>query len=236
VLITRLLPDSLKQQLRHRLGVFQTGFSLQRLKQAGFTPRSALDLGAHRGDWTAAAREIWPGLPVLLVEGWPPFVPALKERVQAWENCRTAEALLAERTGDIVRFFEEATASCIIPADDPRPYTPLATSALDDITRNTPFARPDLIKFDLQGAELRASEGGRETLAGAEVLQVELNVLPLINGTPLLNEVVAYFATLGFRLYDFGDFMRRPSDKALWWLDGIFVREGSQLLADKPWE
>jgi FkbM family methyltransferase len=236
VRFTGLLPTSVKQNLKQQLGVFQTGFALSRIKQAGFAPRRALDLGAHHGDWSAAARSIWPSLPILLVEAWPAFIPPLEQRVAAWENCKIAEAVLTESTGDSIHFFEDSTASCIVPADDPRPAATLLTTALDDLTRNTPFAAPDLIKFDLQGAELRASRGGLQTLEHAEVLQVELNVLPLINGAPIFSEVIAYFTSLGFRLYDFGDFMRRPSDRALWWLDGIFVREGSQLLADRPWQ
>lgn len=235
MLATRLIPKPLNRAIKKQVGLFRTDFSIERLKAAGFSPKCGLDLGANAGDWTSSIREQWPNLPILMVEAWPTFARELESSTKDWHGCSVAQAVLAERSGDEVRFIEDASCSYIAPADDERPGVVLSTTSLDDVTRDTPFASPDLIKFDLQGAELHVLKGGTKTIACAEVLQIELNVLPLIKGAPLIREVIDAVTDLGFRLYDFGDFMRRPSDRALYWLDGFFVRENSKLLQDRQW-
>lgn len=234
--LTACIPVGIKEALRRRLGVLKSAYALERLKAAGFSPRTVLDLGSYRGDWAQEVKALWPHVAVLMVEAWPPLVPDLECKAATLGNAEARQALLASESGKRVRFFEDRTASCIVADDDPRPTTTLHTTALDDLVRETRFQYPDLIKMDLQGAELQAIAGGANTLKPAEVLQVELNLLPLIEGAPLLSEVVGQLARHNYRLYDLGDHLRRPSDKALWWIDGIFVREGSPLLANRDWQ
>src|SRR6266516_4546364 len=74
-------------------------------------------------------------------------------------------------------------------------------ATLDDASAR--FLRRDdrvYLKLDVQGSELDVLRGAERTHEQVEVLDVELSVLPLYDGAPLLSEVGAYLEDRRFRL------------------------------------
>jgi len=68
------------------------------------------------------------------------------------------------------------------------------------------------------------------------VVLMEVNLLPIYEGAPLLHETIAFMTDSGFRAYDFCSAMRRPLDDALFQTDMIFVRQDSPIIASKRWK
>lgn len=64
---------------------------------------------------------------------------------------------------------------------------------------------------------------------------MEVNLIAVYEGAPLVDETVAYMAARGFRVYDVCTFFRRPLDNALWQMDMVFVRATSPLMASTRW-
>jgi FkbM family methyltransferase len=98
-------------------------------------------------------------------------------------------------------------------------------STLDNLS--TRFLRADdraYLKLDVQGSELDVLEGAERTLRQVEVLDVELSVLPLYDGAPLLSEVVAYLDDRRFRLVAIEPGFRHPETNAILQLEGLFAR------------
>ena len=62
---------------------------------------------------------------------------------------------------------------------------------------------------------------------------MEVSLLRVNEGAPLLADVLQFMGERGFRAYDICSFIRRPLDNALWQSDFIFVRETSPLLASQ---
>jgi hypothetical protein len=59
---------------------------------------------------------------------------------------------------------------------------------------------PDLIKIDVQGAELDVLMGATKTLESCKDLLIDLQDIEYNIGGPLKNQVILYLTNLGFKL------------------------------------
>lgn len=96
---------------------------------------------------------------------------------------------------------------------------------LDDIIDD--HARPDdriLLKIDTQGTEDLVLDGASASLKRIALLQLELSIVPVYEGTRGFTEMIGHLAGLGFEpvLFLPGYFNRRTA--RLIEMDGIFVR------------
>jgi FkbM family methyltransferase len=62
---------------------------------------------------------------------------------------------------------------------------------------------PDILKIDVQGAELEVLEGFGASLRHVSFIELEVNLEPLYEGQPTLSEVYAFMKRNGFVLRDF---------------------------------
>ena len=148
-----------------------------------------------------------------------------------------ANTLLGPDVAGRVKFYEGDTASSVLPDanHDNSRFRMLPMTTLDDLQAQRGFPAPDFIKLDVQGYELEVLKGAVRALASAEAVQMEINLIPIYDGAPLAHDAVGYMAERGFRVYDIGDFFRRPYDKALWQMDVIFIRASSALVGSTRW-
>jgi FkbM family methyltransferase len=212
--------------------------ALARLRQAGFTPRSIVDIGAFIGDWTLMSRRHFPDARVLMVEPQPDRAAALQALASRLPDARFASALLGAAPAPAVTFFQNTTVSSVLQeVDNTSSAIPLSLpmTTLDAVVAETAFGRPDFLKLDVQGYELEVLRGAPAALAAAEVVLLEVNLIPINRGAPLLAETVAFMAANGFRAYDICSAIRRPLDDALWQTDVLFARETSPLVASTRW-
>jgi FkbM family methyltransferase len=107
------------------------------------------------------------------------------------------------------------------------------TVRLDDVPET---ARADMLKLDVQGAELMVLRHARGRLARALVVQAEVEFLPLYRGQPLFADVETFLRSQGFIFHRFFPTVSRCFAPMLLdndiyaglsqtvWADGIFVR------------
>lgn len=234
-----LIPEGARRRIKVRLGAPDMEHALERLRANGFAPRAALDIGAYEGEWAGMCRRVWPACHVLMVEPQASKRSALEatvRRLGAGVDVRTA--LLGATPRENVPFFVNETVSSVLQesVDKSAPAVHVAMSTVDDVVAGTEFAAPDFIKLDVQGYELEVLHGGSGSVAAAEVILMEVNLIPIYDGAPLLAETVSFMAERGFRAYDICAFTRRPLDGALWQTDLIFVRDTSRLVASRAWQ
>ncbi|HEX3732461.1 MAG TPA: FkbM family methyltransferase [Mycobacteriales bacterium] len=114
------------------------------------------------------------------------------------------------------------------------------TLRLDDIPDT---AGAEMIKLDIQGAELMALSHGKTRLRDALLIHCEVEFLPLYIGQPLFSEVEAFLRGAGFVLHRFFPAVSRvvrplllnddlyAGLSQLVWADAIFIKDLSRLEA-----
>lgn len=106
------------------------------------------------------------------------------------------------------------------------------TRRLDDIPE---VASIDLLKVDVQGAELDVLKGAANKLAGVLLVESEVEFLPTYKGQPLFADVDAFLRAQGFMLHTFGHLFGRAlkplqlkqgagaAIRQVLWTDAVFL-------------
>lgn len=229
-LLSTVLPARYRRRMKLSIGLVDHQSRLENLRRCGFRPKAAVDGGAYRGDWARVATGVFPDIRLLLVEPQPRYADHLRRGDEL--SRVVCECALGEGEGNADFTLEETNSRVVAHAGERT--IRVRVRPLDTLLAESDFPAPDLIKLDVQGAELKALEGGRTALRNAEVVCMEVSVLR-VGEVPLLHEVIAFMEAAGFRLYDVYGQNYRPRDQALWQLDTIFVSRRSELIASREW-
>jgi hypothetical protein len=106
---------------------------------------------------------------------------------------------------------------------------------LDTVLAEAGMAGVDLIKLDVQGYELEVLKGAAKSLKTMQAVLMEVSLIEMYQGNPLLHDVVAFMQQQDFVTYDICSLMRRPLDSALAQVDMIFVPRSSPLVRSKEY-
>lgn len=106
---------------------------------------------------------------------------------------------------------------------------------LDRLRQESRGPSIDLIKLDVQGAELKVLKGARECLADCLALEIEVEFSPLYEGQALFSDIDSFVRAAGFTLFDIRaqrwcrtcEAPRDPyaGGKQLIWGDAIYLRD-----------
>ncbi|KRR27883.1 hypothetical protein CQ14_08575 [Bradyrhizobium lablabi] len=207
-------------------------FGLSAMAKRGFSPRTVVDVGAFEGDWSRLAREIWPQSRIVMFE---PNVQK-QARVSVVADALGASLfceLLGANDGAPVSFNVMESGSSVLSERSPLDRTVENRKLRRMDTVIDELESPVLVKIDTQGYELEVLKGAQRILPKIDAILLEVAIIEINEGAPLLDEVVAFLKLLGFVTYDILEFHRRPLDGALNQIDILFVRENSTLISDK---
>lgn len=210
---------------------------LKHMNDLGFAPQVIFDCGAYLGEWAVKAAEIFQKARFLLIE--PNIMitgetqrniahitpsPLLLEGIavgemhqsghlNVWNNAETSmggSSLLSHVQGE------------------PERKVPIEIMPLDSISAEYEL-QPDLVKLDLQGAELSALKGAQNLLKTTEAFMIEFGILESYNNRTSPRELLDIMYDNHYCLYDIVDLCYRPYDKALHGGDFFFVKRDSLL-------
>jgi FkbM family methyltransferase len=209
------------QKLSHRN-------ALLRLTSLGFKPAVVYDIGAYRGGWTRIAAQVFPGAQFVLFEANRDHAGELaasgRRHVIAALGASdgATRAFHVPRAGDVTgaSLYVENTAHY---AEQNLQVREVETVRLDTLVAREKLPAPDLIKIDVQGAELEVLAGASETMRGAAALIAEVSLVDYNKGAPLIAEVIAAIDRLGFKCADLCEVHRNDRNFVLQ-LDLLFVR------------
>lgn len=182
----------------------------QRLLKRVLRPgQQVIDVGAHIGLVTIyAAHLVGPTGSVLAIEPGPKNVPRLRENLIRNGIDRIAEVIavaLADHDGTADLFSDGDTAGTEYSLNSEQhwrdgPSCPTTVMTLDHLIRSRGLSGVDLVKIDVEGAELLVLRGARETLHRPEVsFLIELH-----SWAKTQDQVCRLLRDHGFLLYEVG--------------------------------
>ena len=183
---------------------------LQRMRdEMGVKPKVVYDIGACVLHWTNKAKVIWPDAEFCVCEAMD-----ATEFLYQEAGLKYNLGLLSDEDGKVIEFYENTEH----PGGNSyyrenEEYSPAAEHlfseshkvvkqaiTLDTVVKLKGFPPADLIKMDVQGAEMDILKGAEESLKSCRDLILELQKIKYNTGAPLDEEVIAYVESLGFRL------------------------------------
>jgi FkbM family methyltransferase len=205
---------------------------LEAMAKLGFSPTTIVDVGAFEGGWSRMAKRIWPSVDLFMIEPNLDKSAILSNTASQLDAILICELLGAEN-GRMVPFFIMESGSSVMNERSavPRTVETRQLRTLDSLLKK--IERPALLKIDAQGYELEILKGSSLILPSFEAVLLEVAIIEINEGAPLLDDVVAFMKTHGFVAYDILEMHRRPLDRALNQVDIVFVSEQSPLIADK---
>ena len=148
------------------------------------TPQVIYDIGACMGSWSWLARRLFPDAVIIAFEAserWQPLLLDASSNRAPLDACHIA--VLSDADHKRVKWYANqetlGTGDSYYREQGTDFYPPdrfvwRDTETLDDVVRRRGFPPPDLVKIDVQGAELDVIRGGLETLRHARDLIIEL--------------------------------------------------------------
>lgn len=171
-----------------------------------------VDGGANKGQFAVLARSLWPDAQISCFE--PLAEPRSRlQRISALlSNVRVFPLALHSTQSTMNMFLTKRRDSSSLLKPENRikatkdqchvadGETEIETTTLDDWVTSESIGDIDLIKLDLQGAELQALLGATNCLKSTKFVFCELSYRPTYKGQPLCTEVIVWLSQQGFDL------------------------------------
>lgn len=170
-------------------------------KTKGMNPSVIYDIGANNGSWTAEARQVFPA--------------AHYEQFEAnkHHSAPGGHMILLGETEKDVTFYKSISdttnTGASVYLETSQHFTPgkYVTETLPMVPLDTYVARhglrqPDMLKLDVQGAELDVLRGGETTLQAAKYVLMEVSLHRWNKGAPMIEEVIRFMDERGYCMVD----------------------------------
>lgn len=185
------------------------------LRKSPESPKTFIDAGACRGDFTAFLVGAFPDASVHALEPDPALCEVVS-RFREIANVHAWQVALQEKRGFAkLHVHEDPGTSSLLarPAHGPRYYhrsdRVLATIdvpalSLDEFIAERGASSIALLKLDTQGSELSILRGARKALERATIdaIYTEFFLVPHYEGAPLLGDLIAVLNSFGYSLFD----------------------------------
>jgi FkbM family methyltransferase len=180
---------------------------LIKLKESGFEPKVIYDIGACVLHWTNEAERIWTNAEFVAFEAMNSSEFLYKEKGMKYHI-----GVLSNESGKEVEFYQNDwhpggnsyyRENAEVNPEAPKYFNEthkriLKTVTLDAVVNLKRLPAPDMIKMDVQGAELDVLKGAKETIKTAKHIILELQRVEYNKGAPLKDTVIAYMDSIGF--------------------------------------
>ena len=199
-------------------------------------PKLVVDIGAHKGDWSAAMYYwLWPDADYLLFEADINREKDLEEKGFPYAICLLGSKLNKEETF----YYEEkiGTGNGIYKENSnyfelKSKSKTIKSNTLDNICKKNKISHIDVLKLDVQGSELDILKGSTSILKNTDIVVAECQLLEFNKGAAMFGEVIGWMDKHNFNVIDVAQFHRYDftlkngrKEKITSQMDMIFLRK-----------
>ena len=235
ITLQNLIPISFKinHKFQNRNQVTNLDVIITSLKNKNFKPDYIVDVGCFQGIWTNKLLKFFPNSQYILFDAIDNNNHYLDKLKSTNKNVDYKIRLLSDDE-KYYDFFSMQSGSSIFEEQTnyPRQIKRIKSSLLyNELPLKLKDSVSNLIKFDVQGAELKVISGLGNLINNFEVVIIEVSLHNYNKNSPLFYDVIHYMKNKKFILYDIYD-LKRLGDKDSYLLqfDCVFLRENSNLL------
>ena len=163
-----------------------------------FCPKSILDIGANKGEFSLMCHSIWPNSNIILIEGNRNCQKDLDQL-----QFKSYITLLSDSEKDVIFYINNDNLKCT-GSSYYKEITHHYHSAIEE-ERSTstldilfPCEEFDFIKIDTQGSELDILKGGKNIVQKAKYILLEVSIQEYNKNAPLHDDVIEYMKSIGF--------------------------------------
>jgi FkbM family methyltransferase len=208
------------------------GAGLERLKSKGINPSCIIDVGAAQGTWSLKAIEQWHESRYQLIEPLHEQKDVLEELKKTHSNMDYHLAVAGEGPGEVYLNISDDLDGSGVYGQQTANSRRVPVIPIDHIAGSETSY---IIKLDTHGYEVPILKGAAKTLLNTQALIIEVYGFRISPTCLLFHELTAHLETLGFRLVDLVDIMRRPKDNVFWQADAIYIRKDHAVFGDNDY-
>jgi FkbM family methyltransferase len=212
-------------------------FAAQRAILAGSEVRTILDVGAARGQSAQRYLRLFPEATIHSFEPGAESFAALMATIGSERQVNGHQVAVGDVAGEATFYLNRASeTNSLLPSlrtgdryfdaalTEPVGSTTVPVVTLDGFCRSVGAERVDVLKMDIQGAELRALRGAETLLHDRRIRLIYTEVLfaPLYDGQTSFGDVAGYLDGHGYRCYGLYD-LRRGRNGTLVQADVIYI-------------
>ena len=238
IFLNKTLPVSFKinHKFQNRNQVTNLDIIISSLKNKNFNPDYIVDVGCFRGVWTNRLLNFFPNSKYILFDADDNNIKYLDKLKSSNKNIDYKIILLSDDEKDYDFYSMESGSSIFEEQTNySRKIKKVKSSLLyNELPNEIKNTKSNLIKLDVQGAELKIISGLKELINNFEVIILEVSLHKYNKGSPLFYDVISHMQNNNFILYDIYDLKRLgDQDSYLLQFDCVFLRENSNLLKVK---
>jgi len=220
-----------------RTAKWKEKFEIQKKLLAGFQVRVIFDIGAYVGGFSRSYRKNFPSAQIYAFEPFQDSYEVGVERVKGDTGVHFFKKAVTGKTGRISLYCnQDVLTSSTIPSAETGTYVDKLTKtvdcvevdsvSIDDFCQEKNIHQIDILKLDIQGAELAALEGAASLLDQQRIrlMFIEVEFIEIYKGQPLFYDVAGYLTGKGYSLYDFRGLSYTEKGQ-LAWGDAIFCSQ-----------
>jgi FkbM family methyltransferase len=174
-----------------------------------FTPNVIYDIGASTLHWTKEARKIWDNSDIYAFD-----VIEEAEKLYKSQNIKYNIGVLSDSDNKMIKFYENKNnpagnsyykeighpkSHIVYPEEN---HSMKIAMTLETIVKKNNYNLPDLVKIDVQGAELDILKGGMNIINHAKYLIIELQHVEYNRGAPLANTTIDFLNKSGWEIVE----------------------------------
>jgi FkbM family methyltransferase len=197
-------------------------------------PNVIFDIGANRGDTAIKYSNLFPTAKIYAFEPFEETFKKLKNNVKDYPNINIYNFAIADTIGETILHINknEDTNSILssskigLSSDDQVKtigQTIIKTDTIDAFCLSHKIDKIDILKMDIQGAELMALIGAKKILAEKKIdlIYTETYFRRQYNNQPLFHEISKFLADYGYYLQDL--YAPIYGNGSIAWCDSIFL-------------